>query len=331
MVEYRVAAQRHFFFSGARHMMMPPERSPMSECARKMLRSLSSRQVSLKEGLPPLDYVPIFGTMFQNTVRGNQRRQSPKLDLSGIDRVLALLKVVAQHPRGVQLEELAKQLSAPKSTIHRGLAALRRAGFVDHSDGGLYHLGLEFLRVAFDHYDGLDERAVVAPALRSLCNQFQETASYAKLVGGEVVYVAIESPSASIKLTSTVGGRNPAHCTAVGKALLAHALPDRAAVDRYVAEHGPLERRTSATITSARDLHRELEATRRRGYAVDREESEAGVNCVALPVYLGPAKSPSGAVSISGLAHRSPLSTLEASKKEIRMLILQHLGSKSLG
>ncbi len=269
--------------------------------------------------------------MFRNTVQSPQSSQSPAAGLSGIDRVLATLKEVAQHPRGLRLEDLAKRIETPKSTVHRALAALRRAGFVDHDDGGLYRLGLEFLRVAFAHYDGLDDRALAEPALRALRERFGETASYAKLVGGaEVVYVAIASPSGGIKLTSTVGGRNPAHCTGVGKALLAAALPDLAAVEAYVASHGPLVRRTRHTLTTAKALHRELVATRARGYAIDREESEDGINCVAHAVHLGPPGPPIGAISVSGLAQRSPLAALEAAAGEMRALIERQLGPGSV-
>ncbi len=269
--------------------------------------------------------------MFRNTVRADQASQSPAAGLSGIDRVLATLKEVARHPQGLRLEDLAKRLETPKSTIHRALAALRRAGFVDHDVGGSYRLGLEFMRVAFDHYEGLDDRSLIEPALLALRERFKETASYAKLVGAEVVYVAIIFPSGGIKLTATVGGRNPAHCTAVGKTLLAHVLPDQAAVEAYVAEYGPLLRRTPYTLTTAKALHRELAETRRRGYAVDREESESGVNCVALAVHLGPAGPPIGAISVSGLTHRTPMASLEKQVDDVRAIVLRHLGAGSLG
>jgi DNA-binding IclR family transcriptional regulator len=274
--------------------------------------------------------------MFQRTVTPgapDQAGAAPPEALTGIDRVLASLKEVARHPRGARLEDLARALHSPKSSVHRALAALRRAGLVEHDAGGAYRLGLEFLRIAFKHYDGLDTRNVVEPALRALSERFGETAHYATAALPGVVYVAIvQSPSpSSIKLTSCIGGRNPAHCTGVGKALLACLLRDRAQVDAYVAAHGPLERRTSATLTSGQALHRELELSRERGYAVDREEGEPGVNCLSMPVYLGPGGEPSGAISISGIVQRTPLKRLEGAAEEFRAIAELHLGRGAVG
>src|SRR5439155_2096355 len=113
---------------------------------------------------------------------------------------------------------------------------------------GSYRLGLELVRIAFAYYDQLDRRQVVEPLLEALAERFGETAHYAELDDGEVVYLAkMNGPGRSAQMTSIVGGRNPAHCTRLGKALLAYALPDAAAVARYVALYGPLVRRTSYT------------------------------------------------------------------------------------
>jgi IclR family transcriptional regulator, acetate operon repressor len=272
--------------------------------------------------------------MFRNTEQTVKRKtvgQGVGKDrLSGIDRVLATLTEVARHTRGVRLDELARAMSSPKSSVHRALSALRRAGFVTHDERGDYRLGLEFMRLAFDHYQGLDERALIDPLLRELSARFGETAHFAKLDRSEVVYVGIVAPGGAVMMSSTIGGRNPAHLTAVGKALLMHALPDAAAVAAYVKQHGPLARRTSTTITDSSALHRELETSRKRGYAVDREEGEPGVNCLAIPVFLGPAAPPIGAVSISGLVARTPLGVLVKAFPEMKEIVRRHLGEASV-
>lgn len=86
-------------------------------------------------------------------------------------------------------------------------------------------------------------------------------------------------------LTSTVGGRNPAHSTAVGKLLLSYQLRDLRAVRDWVGDR-TLPSRTSRTATTAEDLHRRLSLVRKNGYSVDDLENEPDVNCVALPVFL---------------------------------------------
>jgi IclR family acetate operon transcriptional repressor len=164
------------------------------------------------------------------------------------------------------------------------------------------------------------------PALEALAQRFGETAHYARLDGHEIVYVAKVSPPVhGVRMTSVIGGRNPAHCTGVGKALLAHALPDRAAVDAYVRLHGPLEARTVHTITDPAALHAELERVREQGYAVDREESELGINCVAFATFLDSPQVPSGAASVAAVANRTPLSALLDGIDEMRVLLADRL------
>ncbi|MFF0225826.1 IclR family transcriptional regulator [Streptomyces sp. NPDC004629] len=250
-----------------------------------------------------------------HTDRGDIQR------LVGSDRVLAVLKELARHPDGVGLEEMTRAIGAPKPTVHRALGALRRAGLADQDGRGRYLLGDEFLRMAFAHHEARPEHRRITPLLDTLAARFGETAHYAVLDGREVVYRAkVDPPSGAVRLTSTVGGRNPAHSTAVGKLLLAHRLPTSEAVRDWVGDD-PLARRTDRTRCTAEDLHQEFELIRERGYAVDDQENETGVNCVALPVYAAAPGVPTGAVSVSAVAYRTPLSTLTDAFQEIRDLL----------
>lgn len=248
-------------------------------------------------------------------------------ELTGADRVLAVLRSLGGHPRGVGVEELARELELPKSSTHRALATLCRAGFAEHDDGGDYRLGLELVRIAFAYHHELDRRRVVEPVLEALAVHFRETAHYAELDGDEIVYLAKVTPGGGgVQMTSKVGGRNPAHCTGLGKALLAYALPDLAAVEAYVDAHGPLAALTERTLVDARALDSELAVTRDRGYALDAEENERGINCLAFAVFLDDPVRPAGALSIAGLAHRTSLADLVAAAADARALIETRLG-----
>jgi IclR family transcriptional regulator, acetate operon repressor len=153
--------------------------------------------------------------------------QPAELRLAGSDRVLGILRSLGDYPQGVSLEQLARDVDVPKSSLHRALAALCRAGFAEHDARGSYRLGLELVRLAFAHYDQLDRRRVVEPLLKTLAERFSETAHYGELAASEVVYLAkMTPPGRGAQMTSTVGGRNPAHCTGLGKALLAYELSD---------------------------------------------------------------------------------------------------------
>jgi DNA-binding IclR family transcriptional regulator len=256
--------------------------------------------------------------MLDGATAPNDTGRADDSRLVGSDRVLAVLKELARYPDGVGLEELTRVIGSPKPTVHRALGSLRRAGLADQDARGHYVLGDEFLRMAFAHHEARPEHVRIRPVLEALAERFGETAHYAVLDGREVVYRAkVDPPSGAVRLTSTVGGRNPAHATGVGKLLLAHRLDTLEAVAEWIGAE-PLARRTPNTLHTAEDLHRELEATRERGYAVDDQESETGVNCLALPVHATSRTVPSGAVSISALTYRTPLRALVAALDEIR-------------
>src|SRR3954452_24785363 len=243
----------------------------------------------------------------------------------GADRVLSVFKSLARYPRGATLDELAERLG-PKSSVHRALATLRRAGLAEQGSDGRYRFGMEALRLAFAYYEGHDQRVLVQPALDALVDRFGETAHYAQLDGGEVVYVAkvMRHDHDGVRLGSRVGGRNPAHCTGVGKLLLSFTLPTQDAVEAYAAAH-PLVERTPATLVTPASLHADLVGVRERGYSIDREENEAGVGCVALPVFVGPGPQPSGAVSVTTIMGRTPLETLLERVDEMREILRGHL------
>jgi IclR family transcriptional regulator, acetate operon repressor len=244
--------------------------------------------------------------------------------------VLSLLRYLAEHPRGITVTQLAQDFAAPKSSVHRALSALCRAGFARQDAGATYHLGLEFVRLAYRYQEARDDHRVVEPVLRALAERFGETTHFAELSGAEVVYLAKVTPrGAGIQMTSSVGGRNPAHCTGVGKALLMHALPDAGAVGAFVERHGPLVSRTHKTLVDVTGLAASLAESRARGYTVDDEESELGITCVAFPVFLDSIRAPTGAISISALARRKPVAELHRIASEARSIIRDHLGTST--
>ncbi|KQP70028.1 IclR family transcriptional regulator [Microbacterium sp. Leaf288] len=246
--------------------------------------------------------------------------------LVGADRVLAVMAALAEHPSGATLEDVAQHVGATKSTVHRALATLRRAGLAMQLGRGVYILGDEFYRLAFSSYAARPERALIQPAIEELARRFGETVHYAVLDGQEVVYRAkVDPPTGAIRLTSVIGGRNPAYATGVGKVLLADAVGSEEELRALLGDHYP--QRTPRTIRTAEELWSDLVRTRERGYGVDDQESEIGINCVALPVKLAANAPAVGAVSISALAFRRPLAELIERVDEIQSVISTLRGS----
>jgi DNA-binding IclR family transcriptional regulator len=212
-------------------------------------------------------------------------------------------------------------MDSPKPTVHRALAALRRAGFAAQDGHGRYLLGDEFLRLAFAHHEERPDHVRILPVLEALCDRYGETCHYAVLDGRSVVYRSKLDPTAgAIRLSSVVGGRNPAHCTAVGKVLLAGRLKTLQDVRAWIGDE-PLAVPTPRSLRTPEELHEELNRVRENGYGVDDQETDPGVNCLAVAAYLTSPTVPSGAISISCVAYRTPLSRLVDDLPAIRAIV----------
>ncbi|GAA2109181.1 IclR family transcriptional regulator [Microlunatus panaciterrae] len=246
---------------------------------------------------------------------------------NGVSRVLAILQSVAEHPDGMTVGQVAREFGAPKSSVHRALAALVRSGLVRQDADARYHLGFLFLRLAFGYQSVRQSHLDVEDVLRSLADEFGETTHYGALIGSEIVYQAKVAPrNASFQMTSVVGGTNPAYCTGLGKAILMHELIERADVQAFVDAHGPLAPRTQHTLTTVDSLYETLRTGRERGYAMDLEENEIGINCIAFPLFLDSPFRPTGAISISGVRQRIDARQLQEAAPRIRAVIEGHLG-----
>jgi DNA-binding IclR family transcriptional regulator len=196
--------------------------------------------------------------------------------------------------------ELARRVGVSKSTAFRLLAILQEWNLVER-EGRRYRLGTRVFelgnQVSFCRPHNLRESA--HPFLQDLYEVTHETVHLAVLDGQDVVYVDKVFGKDPVPSPSRIGGRVPAHCAAVGKAILAFADEDivRAVLDN------PLQTRTRYTTTLPRLLIEELARIRRMGVAFDREEANLGLTCVAAPIF-GPEGRSVAAVSISGATGR---------------------------
>lgn len=241
--------------------------------------------------------------------------------LVGSDRVLAVLVELAQHHDGTTLDDLARTIDGSKPTVHRALASLCRAGLAQQDGRGHYVLGDEFLRLAFTHHEARPDHLRVQPVLEALAARSGETTHYAVLDGASIVYRAKVDPTrGAIRLTSTIGGRNPAHTTGVGKVLLAYQLRSESAIHDWIGNR-TLERPTDRSITGIAAMHAEFTAIRKQGYAIDDQENEAGVNCIALPLFRTSSAIPDGGISVSAIAQRTSLQDLIEDLPELRSII----------
>lgn len=224
-------------------------------------------------------------------------RNGPALSMVG--RAFALLTAFRSGDDELSLAELCRRTGIAKPTAHRLLGELAALGVVERGENGAVRLGLPLFELGQLVPRQRDVQVVAEPFLADLFEATHETVHLAVPDGTDVVYVQKLAPGGGPDIPSRLGGRMPAYCTGVGKALLAFGPPDRLAA---VLAAG-LPRRTPRTVIAPGLLRSELESVRRRGLAEEREESAPGIACVAAPVLDAEGRAVA-ALSITGWANR---------------------------
>lgn len=222
---------------------------------------------------------------------------SPAGGVQAVERALTLLEVLAQAGGQLPITELASRSGLSLSTVHRLLASLLARRYVSQAPDRRYALGTALLPLGDAATTLLGSWAV--PFLTRLAHDSGETSNLAVLEDDRVTYVAQAPGRHRMRMFTEVGRRVLPHSTAVGKVLLAWRGEDHV---RGVVERLGLPGRTPRTLTTLPAFLAELAAVRERGWAVDDEEEEVGVRCLAVPV--GPGPGAVAAVSVSAPASR---------------------------
>ena len=226
----------------------------------------------------------------------------PRYPIESVDNALRLL-LAFQERQEIGVTEASQLLGVAPSTAHRLLSMLQYRGLVvQDSTRGTYLPGPGLLELGLAVVKGLDIRARARPALEQIVRETEETAQLAVLQGRDVLFLdCVESPKA-LRAGSRVGMSLPAECTAVGKAMLAVLSPEEL---RALYPNGRLRTLTENSLRTREQLERELELTRRRGYAVNDVESEPGLKAVAAVVGGEPGQR-LAAITVAGPAERLP-------------------------
>jgi IclR family KDG regulon transcriptional repressor len=221
-----------------------------------------------------------------------------------IERIASILDIVGQNPQGTSIRDLSVRLDLPKGTVHRLLASLAYCGYIrQDAKTKNYFLGLKLLELGNLIVDQLDMRRIAEPLLKILAETTRETVHMVILDKNEVVYIdkiEMEQSTSGLKMASRVGSRNLAHSCAVGKVLLSYFSEEE--LDEAIAEKG-LPKKTENTITDPLQFKEHLKAVKNQGYAIDEEENEKGIRCVAAPIFDGKGRAVA-AISVSGPAFR---------------------------
>jgi len=210
------------------------------------------------------------------------KEANPNYPIKVLNKTFSILDILLQHGSTMHMTEIAEKLGFYPSTVHRILDTLKHWGYVEQdSHTQKYQLGLKVLELGMAKLHQMDLVREATPYLKELVNQCNETVHLGALDGGEVLYLAKEESSQTIRMISYVGKRAPLHCTSLGKVLLAYLSAEER---KKILEEKVLPRLTENTITDKRELEKELSKVREQGFALDREENEKDVRCVAAPI-----------------------------------------------
>ena len=253
--------------------------------------------------------------------------ESKRDSVQSLERAFDLLEALSAGGE-LGVTELANRTGLVPSTAHRLLHTLTKRGYVTQSpETGRYLLGYKVVEVA----SGLEHRrerlrAVARAHLESIQRATGETVNLVVLEADRVVYIDQVEGSRQVRMFTAVGTSVPAHTTGSGKAILAFGSPETPPAlfggDRV------LERLTNRTLTSLGALEDDFKRIRRRGYALDNEEHEEGVGCVAAPVFDHTGR-PCAAISVSGPTAR----ILHEHSSQLGALLIERAGlvSEALG
>lgn len=253
------------------------------------------------------------------------RKKAARSDesLKSLTKVSRVLECFTTSRRALTLAEICAETGFPRSTTHRLLAAMREVGFIEQDrERDFYRLGLRLFELGSTVLANLDlhrEGYAIVDALHKLTGHAVHLAVFDGLRA-----VVIQRTEAEPMLANTMVENSPAHCTSVGKAILAHQPLET--VQRVI--DAGLERFTETTITDPDALFAELELARSRGYAIDNGEHQPGLRCVGAPV-RNQAGAVFAAISVSGPAWQLPMTEVDELNKVV--IYHAHLISQRLG
>ena len=238
-------------------------------------------------------------------------------------KALQVLIALGDEHRPLTLTEICHRVRLPKTTVFRYLQTLAHCGFVTHDrQEDMYHLGARLFELGQLAGQQLRIRDVALPVMAALRDRFNETVNLGILDGHDVVYVEMVESHHSLRMQATLGSRDPAYSTALGKAMLAFMdEPERHLPARLMP-------RTVFTLHTRASVMKALAAAREQGYAIDDQENEDGARCIGAPIFEYPGRV-TAAISVSAPASRlvrEQVAEVAAAVRDAAALISRQLG-----
>lgn len=233
--------------------------------------------------------------------------------ISTVETAFTIVEAIGERGNA-RAADLSRALSLTRANVHRLLYTLEELGYVEKDEYARYHLTFSLFELGntVPHSRKLIDTA--RPSMLGIAQLTGETVNNGVLFEGEVLYIDKVEATAHLKLDREIGSTDPAHCTSLGKVLLAYQEErEREAILRKL----PFEKRTDNTITDPIRLEEELNKVVEWGYAVDFQELSYELNCVAAPVFDENGRICT-AISISGPSDRFTRDKIEGIVEELK-------------
>ncbi|MFW6022555.1 MAG: IclR family transcriptional regulator [Halanaerobiaceae bacterium] len=216
--------------------------------------------------------------------------------VKSVVKAFKIFEELVENNTPMTLSSVSNSLDINISTVHRLINTLVKLGYVEQNKEGLYKIGINAYNIADIIANDFDLKKIVHPYLKKIVNACNETCNLVALENHHVVYLDQIESTNMVRMFAREGSRGAAYCTGSGKALLAN-LDDKT-LENYL-DKVELKKFTENTITDKVILKKELQKIKAQGYALDLEEKERGVRCVAAPLF-NKDKKLVAAISVSG-------------------------------
>lgn len=239
----------------------------------------------------------------------------PRGGVQSLARAFSIMEEIARNRDGIGLAELSKMVGLHNSTAFHLAKTLVSLGYIrQERDSKRYRIGLPLFALAASALDEIEMVNIATPILEQLSRDTGESGHFAVRMGDAVVVIARTSGSGAFQLTDRVGVVRPAHCTALGKVILAALDEDQ--IKRFL-QRVELKPSTKKSITEVPALLREIADVKRTGVAYDQGEFNLEVRCIAVPTkdFTG---QTIGAIGISGPIWRESSQALQTKTKAVQ-------------
>ncbi|MFD1174881.1 IclR family transcriptional regulator [Paenibacillus puldeungensis] len=238
---------------------------------------------------------------------------------------MAIIEMLASSKEALGITDIYERNGLPKSSIFTILSELENLGYVIKTEEGKYQLTLKLYNVGLERLSKLDIRQAARPEIEWIATNMKFTVHLAMLEDGKALYIDKLRGPGFVQFNTEIGQSQFLHNSGVGKVLAAYLTEE--VLDRAIQKHG-MSKTTDRTMTSPDILKSFLASVREKGYAVEDEEGEVGIRCLAAPIFDHKGKTV-GALGITALRDELPSASYDDYGSQLREKALAV--SKKLG